>query len=95
MTMVWVFFRAPTFGQAIDVFKSLGTDGAGEPGDLYRLALFGGLMAVHDTVRPRLKASSISIVDKPILVGVSGGAAALSLFIFSGTASVPFIYFQF
>ena len=91
----WVFFRSPDISSAWDYLGGLfDWGGWGLPaGDWTWFALATAGLLAHDLIRPHLNRNSV--LRRPILFGLVGGAAVVAIIVVSGGTSVPFIYFQF
>jgi len=95
--LAWVFFRAHTFDQAVQVLRGV-ADAGGETLPLSSLvfvvALVGAAVAL-DLVQRRMVHPLRVVADRPALTGAFVGLALVGIIVFSGGAPVPFIYFQF
>jgi len=93
----WIFFRARTFAEAVQVLQGFGNlDGvAPESGQLALVVLAVASAFTIDVVQRKVTQPMAFVWRRPALTGVLVGVAMLSVIIFSGGTSVPFIYFQF
>lgn len=93
----WVFFRAHTFTDAMDVLGGLvrwdgATPGAGP---IALVAYAAGATLVLDLLQRKVAHPLRFIAEHPALTGALAGLGILGVVLFSGGTSVPFIYFQF
>jgi hypothetical protein len=95
--LAWVFFRAPTLGDALTVLRSLADVGGGgvDAADLVVLGAMVGGMLVIDVVTRTTRAPLEVVYRRPVVVGACLGVMVLLITLFSGGTPVPFIYFQF
>jgi D-alanyl-lipoteichoic acid acyltransferase DltB (MBOAT superfamily) len=93
----WVFFRATSVSDALDVLHSLFVfGGATVSGSDW--VLFGLLVAtmIGIDLVTRLAVHPLEVVrHRPALTGALAGLAVAAVVVFSGGTPVPFIYFQF
>ncbi len=99
VTALWVFFRAESLGDAFAFFRNMTNGPIGSvPGawkaDLLTVGLFAVLVLAMDLV-DRRRAVLRPLQWSPVLQGALVGAALVGILVWSGTAPVPFIYFQF
>jgi len=99
VTALWVFFRATTIGDAFEFFRNMANGPIGSaPGawkaDLLTVGLFAVLVVAMDLV-DRRRAVLRPLHWSPVVQGALVGAALVGIMVWSGTAPVPFIYFQF
>ena len=93
----WIFFRADSFSQAADYVRGIATLRAGA------LPLVDGLLlalvlaaAVTLDLSQRIGRRHEAILSWPAVVRGAGMAAMVAgVVLFSGQATVPFLYFQF
>ena len=96
----WIFFRAETLGDAVDIIRGLVTirGGTVHLAEMATVALFTAIMVFADLAQRRhatRRRSGESAPAHPLLQGASVGAVAVAVLVFSGGTPVPFIYFQF
>jgi alginate O-acetyltransferase complex protein AlgI len=93
----WIFFRAHTFAQAMDVLRSLvrvgGTSPSGADVAIVTAAL-GAALAI-DLAQRAVRHPLRLVLERPYAIGTLAGAALVGVILFSGGAATPFIYFQF
>ncbi len=91
----WVFFRSPDIQSAWEYLGGLFEWGGWDlpAGDWAWFVLATAGLLAHDLIRPHLHRNSV--LRRPILFGLAGGAAIVAIVVVSGGTSVPFIYFQF
>lgn len=99
VTALWVFFRAATIGDAFAFFRNMANGPLGAmPGawkaDLLTVGLFAALVLAMDLVDRRREVLR-PLQWSPVVQGALVGAALMGILVWSGTAPVPFIYFQF
>ena len=106
--LAWVFFRAPTVGEAWTIVVRIVTLA---PGDTMWTAavmvlLLGLVLVVTDVVQRRIQVDPSEPEEarlgpallrrpQPVLTGALVGVAVAALVVTSGGQPVPFIYFQF
>ncbi|MGD9752256.1 MAG: MBOAT family protein [Acidimicrobiia bacterium] len=89
----WIFFRADTFGGAVDYLQGLATGGLGQVNLVEHLWLGVAMIAIDVLQRRRRE---VFFLDwAPHWRGVAFGAAAVGVLVFSGAPAVEFVYFQF
>jgi len=104
--LAWVFFRADTFQQAVDVIGGLLTMRGGPVRwtDVGTIAVFSSITVWSDLAQRRHSqrhqdpsVSETASLRVSAMVGRGAGAAILitAIVVFSGGTPVPFIYFQF
>ncbi len=93
----WIFFRAHTFAEALDVIRGLfRLDGAAPDGGQVALVGFSVIAAFGlDLAQRRVVHPLRFVLDRPLISGALVGLGVLGVILFSGGTSVPFIYFQF
>jgi D-alanyl-lipoteichoic acid acyltransferase DltB (MBOAT superfamily) len=93
----WIFFRAHTFGEAIEVIKGFGRlDGlAPDPGQVALVILAMVTALTIDLSQRKILHPMRVVAARPAMTGALVGLACLLVIVFSGGTSVPFIYFQF
>ena len=99
VTALWVFFRAESLGDALAFFANMASGPIGSaPGawkaDLLTVGLFAVLVLAMDLVDRRREVLR-PLQWSPVVQGSLVGAALVGILVWSGTAPVPFIYFQF
>ncbi|MFK8046711.1 MAG: MBOAT family protein [Crocinitomicaceae bacterium] len=98
VTFVWVFFRSPTFNDAISIFDSLFSNWAiHEKALLVPLTtiIFVGLFIISDVVFYNSRFDKW-MINKPFMTRWSVyGVLIFSIIVFAGVEDHPFIYFQF
>jgi alginate O-acetyltransferase complex protein AlgI len=95
VTLVWVPFRAKDFGTAIDYVSGMFSLHAGAPSaDALTLVAAGALAVLATDVMSRERHARPVVMPAPIR-GLAYGGSLVLLVVFSGSESVPFIYFQF
>ncbi len=97
VTLTWVFFRADTFTEA---WAYLGGIVSLRPGPVERTAVWivvpALIVAVAIDLAQRKARRHEALMAWPRLVrGLAYGSAAVAFIVFSGSAPVPFLYFQF
>ncbi len=106
--LAWVFFRAPSVGDAWTIVVRIVTLA---PGDTMwtaavMLALLGSVVVVTDVIQRRIQVDTAEPEEvrsgpallrrpRPVLTGWLVGVAVAALVVTSGGQPVPFIYFQF
>jgi alginate O-acetyltransferase complex protein AlgI len=95
--VAWVFFRAPTFGDALAMLGDLGSGSgvAATAGQLWIVALAVAASLAIDAAEIRWGSTLQPARRHPVLTGATAGMALVALLVASGTAPTPFIYFQF
>jgi len=106
--LAWVFFRAPTVGEAWTIVIRILTLAPGDTvwTSAVMLALLGSVLVVTDVVQRRIQVDPTEPADarlgpallrrpRPVLTGWLVGVAVAALVVTSGGQPVPFIYFQF
>ena len=93
----WIFFRAPTLTDALRYIKGLLTfrPGPVDVDGILVLLAAGAISFGIDLAQRRARDHEVLLRWPAPLRGVAYGAFALAILIFSGSAPVPFIYFQF
>ena len=93
----WIFFRATSFDQAVDVIRGILTLRRGAPSmDALILVGLGGLAIFLIDLHQRNRGSEAAILKEPaVLRGAVYGLLLAAVLVFSGGTPVPFIYFQF
>jgi D-alanyl-lipoteichoic acid acyltransferase DltB (MBOAT superfamily) len=93
----WIFFRAASIGEAIDIIDGIAAFGGPSPdaAALWVTGLVGAATLAIDLVTRRSRDPVGTLNRHPELAGVLLGVAAAGLIVSSGTDAVPFIYFQF
>ncbi len=95
VTLTWIFFRADTFSEAVDVFAGLFSGGGGWlPEDLILVGLVAAQLLVIDLLG-RGQPWLCRPLAHPVVRGLAYGIAGLSVVIWSGGGGGEFIYFQF
>jgi D-alanyl-lipoteichoic acid acyltransferase DltB (MBOAT superfamily) len=97
VAFAWIFFRAHTFTEAIDVIKGFANVGGAAPdaGQVTLVALATAAAFGIDLVQRRMVHPLRTLLQHPAVTGAFAGAAVVGIIIFSGGTAVPFIYFQF
>ncbi len=96
VSLTWVFFRAATFTEALEVFRALGRlTTSADPGHLLLVTVLALVMVGVDVVARTTVTSAEVMGRRPVSVGLGIGLALLALVVFSGSAARPFVYFQF
>ncbi len=95
--LAWIFFRAPTFKQALLVLKQLATGTTFHPNlPPLVVGLLGIGMASHYVPRRAYERVQRAFTELPAPAqGAVLFAVAVLLHEAASTASVPFVYFQF
>jgi D-alanyl-lipoteichoic acid acyltransferase DltB (MBOAT superfamily) len=93
----WIFFRSPTFDDALDVLASLSRLTTYTPNLAgWVVALIGGSLLWHITPARLRNAGVRRFVEAPVLLqALALLGIAIALQRIKGAAVVPFIYFQF
>lgn len=92
----WIFFRADSLGQAIDVVRGIVTLQGGEvPIEVVRTPYLLAATLAFDLFRRRMRVGGLQPMASPRLAGALVGVGTLALVVFSGAAPVQFVYFQF
>jgi D-alanyl-lipoteichoic acid acyltransferase DltB (MBOAT superfamily) len=93
----WIFFRSPTLTDALRYLKGLLTfkPGPVDVDGIVVLLVAGAISFGIDFTQRRAREHEVLLRWPAPLRGVAYGAFALAILIFSGSAPVPFIYFQF
>jgi len=98
VTFVWVFFRSPTFSDAMAIFDSLLSNWTvGEKTLIIPLStlIFFGLFIISDAIFYNTRFDKW-VVGKPFMARWSiYGVLIFSIIVFAGIEDHPFIYFQF
>jgi len=92
----WIFFRASTFTEAADYirgFTNLGFDF--DIGDVTIILAAISVSLFLDFAQRHAKAHVPMMNWRPIPLGAALGSGITAIILFSGGASVPFLYFQF
>jgi alginate O-acetyltransferase complex protein AlgI len=95
---LWVFFRAPTVGAAIDYLGNLLTFSGGSWVNWDDVLVVGTALAMTlllDLGQRRHRDDGVLRALRPSTLGVVIGAMLVAILVFSGGTPVPFIYFQF
>jgi alginate O-acetyltransferase complex protein AlgI len=97
VTLTWAFFRAATFSEAWSYLSGIVSL---RPGAVERTAVWivipAFVVAVVIDLAQRRARRHEAIMSWPRLVrGFAYGTAAIAFIVFSGSAPVPFLYFQF
>ena len=93
----WIFFRAHTFADAMDVLRGLLRLDGTKPSGADIAIVTGALLAAlaidlfQRSVRDPLRLA----LDHAVLTGTVAGIALAGVILFSGGSATPFIYFQF
>jgi D-alanyl-lipoteichoic acid acyltransferase DltB (MBOAT superfamily) len=92
-----VFFRAPSIQDATEILARTVTFQGGEViwGAVVWLAIAAAVIVASDLVERRAQTDHAGLVAGSFGAGGLVGAAAVALVVTSGSAPVPFIYFQF
>jgi D-alanyl-lipoteichoic acid acyltransferase DltB (MBOAT superfamily) len=94
--LAWVFFRAASIDQALDVLHALVTGGLTVDLDGADLVVIMTLLTLALDLAGRLRTLRAWRPERsPLLAGAGVGAALAAVAVFSGGEPVPFIYFQF
>lgn len=95
--VVWTFFRAPSFEVALDYLWGTARLPTAWPNlDHLALLLFSAVAMVTIDVAQRNSGRHVVILEwRPALQGLTYAALVLSIIIWSGGETHPFIYFQF
>ncbi len=93
----WIFFRAGTFTQALDLIAGIVTLRAGivDMNSAILLATSTFVMFFIDVLQRNKRTDTPVLAWNPAVRGVAYAAMVVAILIFSGGTSVPFIYFQF
>jgi len=93
----WVFFRAGSFSQAVDVFAGLFDPGGTAPaaGHVTLAVVLLGALLASDFVERGVQHPLRTVRARPGLTGLALGASFAAVLVCSGGAPTPFIYFQF
>ena len=97
VALAWVFFRADSIGQALDVLGALGDLGGTTPatGDVVLAVGLLGALATLDVVERVVRHPLDALRHRPLVSGAAVGVAVTGIVLFSGGDATPFIYFQF
>jgi D-alanyl-lipoteichoic acid acyltransferase DltB (MBOAT superfamily) len=105
VTLAWVFFRAPDLGAASTVVWRILTLRGGELiwSAIIWLAVCGAVVVANDLAerravvndRPDAPPAPSPLLTRPFRSGALVGVAVAALVVASGSAPVPFIYYQF
>ena len=95
--LAWVFFRAASFGAAVDYLQGILVFRSGWPtGDNSLWLAVAAILVVLFELNQRRQNEQEAALRWPALSrGLAYGAMATLILIFSGGTPVPFIYFQF
>jgi len=97
----WIFFRAATLGEALDVFGALFrfTTGVIDYSDVALVAVLAVVTLAIDIAQRRSAERQLAelpaTVPSSFALGATSAAMVLTIVLFSGGSPVPFIYFQF
>ncbi len=97
----WIFFRADSFTQAWEYLTGIVTLRGGLPdmialGDMLSLLVPLGLASLVIDLAQRQGRSQLAILQWPVVQrGLAYGVMLVALIVFTGSGTVPFIYFQF
>lgn len=100
VSVLWVFFRADSFADALDFFGGMTAGLTGPAAGAWKpvavtLAVFLPIMLAIDLLdRGRIQLAPLRRVPA-LAQGALAGAAIVALIVYSGGAPEPFIYFQF
>jgi len=95
---LWVFFRAPSVGTAVDYLRNMATASGGSWVNWDDALLVGAALVVTlllDLGQRRHRDDGVLRHLSSPVRGLVIGAMALAIVVFSGGTPVPFIYFQF
>ena len=95
--IAWVFFRATSFENALDVFGGLMAFRGPAPSFSLTAAVLtcGAAMLALDLAQRMVAEPTALLGRRPEVAGTLLGFVLIGLIVFSGTPAVPFIYFQF
>ena len=97
VVFAWIFFRAASFGQAFDVITGILTlqGGVTDGGAIFLVLLLGAVTLAIDLAQRNRETHTPMLELTPVLQGALYGVFVVSILVFSGGETVPFIYFQF
>ena len=92
----WIFFRADSVGQALDLIWSVVTLQSGNlPARMAIIPVLAVATLAIDIATRRGVTASELVRRRPVGAGVAAGLAIGSIVVASGTPNIPFVYFQF
>ncbi|MET0158625.1 MAG: MBOAT family protein [Acidimicrobiales bacterium] len=97
VVFAWIFFRSASFAEAFDVITGILTlqGGVTEWGSLFLVGALGIVTIAIDIAQRNTDTHTPMLDLPPALQGALYGAFVVAIVLFSGGATVPFIYFQF
>ena len=97
VVFAWIFFRSASFAEAFDVITGILTlqGGVTEWGSLFLVGALGVVTIAIDIAQRNTDTHTPMLDLPPALQGALYGAFVVAIVLFSGGATVPFIYFQF
>ena len=97
VVFAWIFFRSASFAEAFDVITGILTlqGGVTEWGSLFLVGALGVVTIAIDVAQRNTDTHTPMLDLPPALQGALYGAFVVAIVLFSGGATVPFIYFQF
>jgi D-alanyl-lipoteichoic acid acyltransferase DltB (MBOAT superfamily) len=97
VVFAWIFFRSASFAEAFDVITGILTlqGGVTEWGSLFLVGALGIVTIAVDIAQRNTDTHTPMLDLPPALQGALYGAFVVAIVLFSGGATVPFIYFQF
>jgi alginate O-acetyltransferase complex protein AlgI len=97
VVFAWIFFRSASFAEAFDVITGILTlqGGVTEWGSLFLVGALGIVTIAIDVAQRNTDTHTPMLDLPPALQGALYGAFVVAIVLFSGGATVPFIYFQF
>jgi hypothetical protein len=96
VTLAWVFFRAATVDQALEVLGGLVPVDLTADVDRVGLVPLAALAVILVDVSLRRRVTVGARPERNVVAaGVGVGLAVMALLAFSGREPVPFVYFQF
>jgi D-alanyl-lipoteichoic acid acyltransferase DltB (MBOAT superfamily) len=93
-TFAWLFFRSPDFGTAAAYLSGLLSFTPGYEGALLPVAVLAGLTLMID-IPQAVSDNEYVFLEWPVGRRAVAAAAAAVVFLTSGSAHAPFVYFQF
>jgi D-alanyl-lipoteichoic acid acyltransferase DltB (MBOAT superfamily) len=97
VALAWVFFRAPSLSDAGQVLRGIVAFRGPPPvaEDLWLVLIAAIALFTIDVFRRSSPVSTTALFRRPAVLGALAGLGVVAVLVASGTAGVPFIYFQF